>query len=46
MKVRIEDYWTNPKQKQVEKLYSLSPEQGVEAIAQRPLSEFLIMLDP
>lgn len=46
LKVRIEDYWTNPKQTHVEKLYSLSPEQGVEAIAQRPLSEFLIMLDP
>lgn len=46
LKVRIEDYWTNPKQSQVEKLYALSPGQGVEAIAQRPLSEFLIMLDP
>lgn len=46
LKVRIEDYWTNPKQTQVEKLYSLSPGQGVETIAQRPLSEFLIMLDP
>ena len=46
LKVRIEDYWTNPKQTQVEKLYSLSPGQGVEAIAQRPLSEFLITLDP
>lgn len=46
LKVRIEDYWTNPKQTQVEKLYALSPEQGVETIAQRPLSEFLIMLDP
>lgn len=46
LKVRIEDYWTNPKQSQVEKLYALSPGQGVETIAQRPLSEFLIMLDP
>lgn len=46
LKVRIEDYWTNPKQSQVEKLYSLSPGQGVETIAQRPLSEFLITLDP
>jgi len=46
LKVRIEDYWTNPKQTQVEKLYSLSAEQGAETIAQRPLSEFLIMLDP
>lgn len=45
-KARIEDYWTNPKQTQVEKLYSLSPEQGVDAIVQRPLSELLIMLDP
>lgn len=46
LKVRIEDYWTNPKQTQVEKLYSLSPGQGVETVAQRPLNEFLIMLDP
>jgi len=46
LKVRIEDYRTNPKKTQVEKLYSLSPGQGVETIAQRPLSEFLIMLDP
>lgn len=46
LKVRIEDYWTNPKQSQVEKLYALSPGQGVETIAERPLSEFLIMLDP
>ncbi|MGJ4802465.1 3'-5' exonuclease [Luteimonas sp. SDU82] len=46
MKVRIEDYWTNPRQTQVEKLYTLSPDQGVDTIAQRPLSEFLILLDP
>lgn len=46
MKVRIEDYWTNPKHTQIEKLYTLSPGQGVETIAQSPLSEFLIMLDP
>lgn len=45
-KARIEDYWTNPKQTQVEKLYSLVAEQGVDAIVQRPLSELLIMLDP
>jgi len=46
MKVRVEDYWTNPKQTQIERLYTMSPEQGVETIAQRPLSEFLVMLDP
>jgi superfamily I DNA/RNA helicase/mRNA-degrading endonuclease RelE of RelBE toxin-antitoxin system len=46
LKVRIEDYWTNPKQSQIEKLYTLSAGQGIETIAQRPLSEFLIMLDP
>lgn len=42
---RIEDYWTNPKPTQVEKLYSLSPGEGVEAVATRPLREFLVMLD-
>ncbi len=43
---RIEDYWTNPNPTQVEKLYSLNEGQGAEAIAQRPLGEFLVALDP
>jgi superfamily I DNA/RNA helicase len=46
LKHRIEDYWTNPKQTHVERLYTLSQGQGVETIARRPLSEFLITLDP
>jgi superfamily I DNA/RNA helicase/mRNA-degrading endonuclease RelE of RelBE toxin-antitoxin system len=46
IKSRIEDYWTNPRQTQVEKLYTLSRDQNVETIAQRPLIEFLVLLDP
>jgi superfamily I DNA/RNA helicase/mRNA-degrading endonuclease RelE of RelBE toxin-antitoxin system len=45
LKHRIEDYWTNPRHTQVERLYSLGPGQDVAAVAQRPLREFLVMLD-
>ena len=43
---QIEDYWTNPLPTQVEKLYALSAGQDASAIAQQPLSHFLIALDP
>jgi superfamily I DNA/RNA helicase/mRNA-degrading endonuclease RelE of RelBE toxin-antitoxin system len=46
IKSLIEDYWTNPQPTQIEKLYSLSAGQGSEVIAQHPLSNFLIALDP
>jgi superfamily I DNA/RNA helicase/mRNA-degrading endonuclease RelE of RelBE toxin-antitoxin system len=45
-KTLIEDYWTAPSPTQVEKLYSLSLGQDCSAIAQQPLSHFLIALDP
>ena len=45
-KVLVEDYWTNPSQTQTEKLYTLGHGQGAVDIAQRPLSQFLIALDP
>jgi superfamily I DNA/RNA helicase/mRNA-degrading endonuclease RelE of RelBE toxin-antitoxin system len=42
----IEDYWTHPAGTQVEKIYQLGAGQGVEAIAEQPLSRFMIALDP
>lgn len=46
IKTQIEDYWTNPQPTQIEKLYALSSAQGADAIAQQPLSRFLIAMDP
>lgn len=46
VKLLIEDYWTNPSETQVEKLYSLAPAQDLAAIAQQPLGHFLLALDP
>ncbi len=46
IKTQIEDYWTSPQPTQVEKLYAISPGQGATAIAQQPLTHFLIALDP
>lgn len=46
IKAQIEDYWTHPQPTQIEKLYALSAGQGVDAIAQQPLSHFLVALDP
>lgn len=46
VKLRLEDYWTNPAPTQVEKLYTLSLGQELESIAQQPLASFLVALDP
>lgn len=43
---RLLDYWSNPAPTQVEKLYTLAPGQALETIAQQPLANFLIALDP
>lgn len=46
VKLQIEDYWTNPSETQVDKLYSLEPAQDMAAVAQKPLGHFLLALDP
>lgn len=42
----VGDYLTNPAATQVEKLYTLEPGEGAESVANKPLSHFLIALDP
>lgn len=46
VKLLIEDYWTNPNETQVDKLYSLAPAQDMASLAQQPLGHFLLALDP
>ena len=46
VKLLIEDYWTNPSETQVDKLYSLAPAQDMASVAQQPLGHFLLALDP
>jgi mRNA interferase RelE/StbE len=46
VKLLIEDYWTNPSDTQVDKLYGLAPAHDMVAVAQQPLGHFLLALDP
>ena len=46
VKFRIDDYITNNSPSHIEKIYSLEGFDGLEAIAQQPLSSFLLALDP
>jgi mRNA-degrading endonuclease RelE of RelBE toxin-antitoxin system len=42
----IEDYLTTPSMSQIEKLYVLDPDHEVDSILEKPLSHFLVELDP